>query len=76
MDSSMLNHVIEVGSLNELNQSVENLDNEMNIPFSDLGEKEVSFGSEEGVRILQAYLTSTFALTIGLSHLLTEWLVI
>ncbi|KAK7373852.1 hypothetical protein VNO80_07272 [Phaseolus coccineus] len=41
----------------------------MNIPVDDLLEKEVRIGMEEGVHILQASLTSTSALTLGLSHL-------
>ncbi|RDY13667.1 hypothetical protein CR513_01376, partial [Mucuna pruriens] len=52
--------------------SVMSLLHSMSIPFSDLEEKVVSIGMEEGVRILQASLTSTSALTTGLSHLLTE----
>ncbi|TKY65912.1 tyrosine/DOPA decarboxylase [Spatholobus suberectus] len=46
--------------------------NSMNIPYSDLEEKEVSIGIKEGVSILQASLISTSALTTGLSDLLTK----
>ncbi|XP_020201856.1 uncharacterized protein LOC109787715 [Cajanus cajan] len=49
--------------------SVISLLNSMSIPVNDLIEKEVSIGVKEGVRILQASLMSTSALTIGLSHL-------
>ncbi|XP_014511462.1 uncharacterized protein LOC106770153 [Vigna radiata var. radiata] len=41
----------------------------MSIPVDDLQEKVVSIGTEECVRILQASLSSTSALTLGLSHL-------
>ncbi|ESW12410.1 hypothetical protein PHAVU_008G110000 [Phaseolus vulgaris] len=44
----------------------------MNIPVADLLEKEVRIGMVEAVLILQASLTSTSALTLGLSHLLTK----
>ncbi|KAL9315395.1 hypothetical protein ACSQ67_016396 [Phaseolus vulgaris] len=44
----------------------------MSIPVDDLEEKVVSIGTEEGVRILQASLTSKSAFTLGLSHLLTK----
>ncbi|XP_022632125.1 uncharacterized protein LOC106779037 isoform X2 [Vigna radiata var. radiata] len=49
--------------------SVVSLLRTMNIPRHDLQEKVVSIGKEEGVRILQASLSSRSALTLGLSHL-------
>ncbi|KAK7373850.1 hypothetical protein VNO80_07270 [Phaseolus coccineus] len=52
--------------------SVVSLLSSMGIPVDDLEEEVVRIGTEEGVRILQALLTSTSALTLGLSHLLTK----
>ncbi|KAG2403255.1 uncharacterized protein HKW66_Vig0185410 [Vigna angularis] len=49
--------------------SVMSLVSSMSIPVDDLKEKVVSIGTEEGVRILQASLSSTSVLTLGLSHL-------
>ncbi|RZB54260.1 hypothetical protein D0Y65_049935 [Glycine soja] len=46
--------------------------NRTNILVRDLEEKEVSIGVKEGISILQASLSSTSALTAGLSHLLTK----
>ncbi|XP_027927456.1 uncharacterized protein LOC114184345 [Vigna unguiculata] len=52
--------------------SVMSLLTSMSISVDDLEEKVVSIGTEEGVRILQASLSSTSALTLGLSHLTKE----
>ncbi|TKY65908.1 tyrosine/DOPA decarboxylase [Spatholobus suberectus] len=52
--------------------SVISLLNSMNIPVNDLEEKVVSIGIKKGVRLLQASLTSTSALIIGLGHLFTN----
>ncbi|CAJ2670496.1 unnamed protein product [Trifolium pratense] len=44
----------------------------LQIPLEDLEKKVVNIGMKECVRILKSALTSTSALTNGLSHLLTE----
>ncbi|KAL5058096.1 hypothetical protein RYX36_029700 [Vicia faba] len=44
----------------------------MNVPLNDLEERVVSIGVKEGLRILKAALTTTSALTNGLSHSIME----
>ncbi|KAK7395223.1 hypothetical protein VNO78_15771 [Psophocarpus tetragonolobus] len=47
--------------------------NRLKIPLNGLKEKVVAIGIKEGFSILKASLTSTSALTNGLSHLLTDF---
>ncbi|KAL3830438.1 hypothetical protein ACJIZ3_019240 [Penstemon smallii] len=48
--------------------------NELKIPLCDVEELEIDIGLEEGLRILKASLTSTYALTNGLIHILRKQL--
>ncbi|KOM38005.1 hypothetical protein LR48_Vigan03g138700 [Vigna angularis] len=45
--------------------------NTLKVPLFDLEERVISIGVKEGLGILKASLTSTFALTEGLKHLIT-----
>ncbi|KAL3830439.1 hypothetical protein ACJIZ3_019241 [Penstemon smallii] len=48
--------------------------NELKIPLCDVEELEIDIGLEEGLRILKASLTLTYALTNGLIHILRKQL--